>query len=234
MIFEHTCFEKESFRGWFKDGQSMEVSWPRTSIGLRVLLHDYDDGPGSCCLLWVGLGLIQFFIPLFIKGKEYGVGDEPSWGLDVSKEFGVVWYWGQSYNYWDWPFHTITLDRSFKNKKGGWTNNSVLMHYDEDGNYLRYPNAKTSTHDYTYHLQSGEVQHRKAAIITERSTRGRHILSKLGWPSRVDYIIDVEFDGEVGEETGSWKGGCIGCGYTMLDGETPLDTLERMERERKF
>ena len=46
--------------------------------------------------------------------------------------------------------------------------------------------------------------------------------------------IDIDFNDEVGEETGSWKGGCTGCGYTMLDGELPEQTLRRMEKERKF
>lgn len=46
--------------------------------------------------------------------------------------------------------------------------------------------------------------------------------------------IDVEFNAEVGERTGSWKGGCIGCGYQMNPNETPLQALRRMEAERKF
>ena len=233
MIFEHTCLEKGLWRGWLKDGQTMEISWPRASIGLRVLVHD-NDYQGSSWMLWIGLGLIQFYIPLFIKGKEYGVGEEPGWGLDMSCEFGIVWRWGQVYKQWDWPFHTIMLDWSFENKNGGWTNINRSIHYDEDGNYQRRPNAYSHTYDYTYRLQSGETQHRKATIIKERFTRGRHILSKLGWPSRVEYSIDVEFDGEIGEETGSWKGGCVGCGYTMFSHEIPGMTLRRMERERKF
>ena len=46
--------------------------------------------------------------------------------------------------------------------------------------------------------------------------------------------ISVEFNDEVGERSGSWKGGCIVCGYEMLPGETPEQTLRRMERERVF
>ena len=40
--------------------------------------------------------------------------------------------------------------------------------------------------------------------------------------------------GAPGERNGSWKGGVLGCGWDMLKGETPLDTLRRMERERRF
>ena len=46
--------------------------------------------------------------------------------------------------------------------------------------------------------------------------------------------IDVQFDKEVGERTGSWKGGTVGCGYEMLPNESPYQCLKRMEQERKF
>jgi len=46
--------------------------------------------------------------------------------------------------------------------------------------------------------------------------------------------IDVSFSGEVGERSGSWKGGTIACGYTMLPDESAENTLRRMERDRKF
>jgi hypothetical protein len=44
----------------------------------------------------------------------------------------------------------------------------------------------------------------------------------------------VEFDREVGERSGTWKGGCIGCGYKMLPGETIAQAIRRMEAERVF
>lgn len=46
--------------------------------------------------------------------------------------------------------------------------------------------------------------------------------------------IDVHFSKEVGKRKGSWKGGTVGCSYTLLPNETPLDCLKRMEKERKF
>ena len=33
---------------------------------------------------------------------------------------------------------------------------------------------------------------------------------------------------EVGEETGSWKGGTIGCGYNLKPGETAEECFDRM------
>jgi hypothetical protein len=91
----------------------------------------------------------------------------------------------------------------------------------------------SETYDYTYTLKSGEVQHRKATVHVDRMT-----WRMRGWPllpfDKVQTCICVSFDGEVGEGTGSYKGGTIGCGWHMLPSETPLETLRRMERDRTF
>jgi len=47
-------------------------------------------------------------------------------------------------------------------------------------------------------------------------------------------MINIEFSDEVGERTGSWKGGCTACGYDWLPGEEQETALRRMERECKF
>lgn len=56
----------------------------------------------------------------------------------------------------------------------------------------------------------------------------------LPFPRMIRNSIDVYFDGEVGKETGSWKGGTIGCDYDLKKGETMLECLRRMEVEREF
>ena len=93
---------------------------------------------------------------------------------------------------------------------------------------------KKETYPYTYTLRSGEQQQVNATIVKHRRIKGRNLLHKIGWPKTTEYEIDITFDGEVGEEAGSWKGGCIGCGWEMLPAERPIDTLRRMEKERKF
>lgn len=91
----------------------------------------------------------------------------------------------------------------------------------------------TKVYPYEYKLKNGEVQQRQAAVSVERMT-----WVARWWPiipiKKVRTSIDIAFNEEVGEGTGSWKGGCLGCGYDMLPGETPLVTLRRMEREREF
>ena len=88
----------------------------------------------------------------------------------------------------------------------------------------------TETYDYEYTLKSGVVQHVEATIRTEEMEWRRWWLP---W-RKIWHGIHVEFDDEVGERAGSWKGGTTGCGYELLDGETPLKCLRRMEREREF
>ena len=85
-------------------------------------------------------------------------------------------------------------------------------------------------HPYVYLLRNRELQHRTATIYPEERRWWRP------WPPfrMVRKSINVDFSDEVGERTGSWKGGTTGCGYDMRRGERPLDTLRRMERERVF
>ena len=59
----------------------------------------------------------------------------------------------------------------------------------------------------------------------------------LTWTSKFKKVrkyIEIEFSDEVGKKKGSWKGGCIGCSYDMLENETPEQCIKRMEKERKF
>ena len=89
-------------------------------------------------------------------------------------------------------------------------------------------------HSYKYVLRSGTVQHRLATIkVVERERRWKW-LKKFPITRHIIRSIDVEFSDEVGERSGSWKGGIIGCGYTMKLNELPSETLKRMERDRKF
>lgn len=86
---------------------------------------------------------------------------------------------------------------------------------------------------YAYILKNRTIQNRTATVFVSRMRwRARW------WPlipkSKTSTTIDVKFDQEVGEETGSWKGGCTGCSYEMKYGESPERCLSRMEHEREF
>lgn len=95
----------------------------------------------------------------------------------------------------------------------------------------------TLPYRYCLRRSSWEVQHREATIwVEEREWRWRLPFCKwhLPWPKKVNRYIEIQFSDEVGERTGSWKGGTIGCSYSLKKDETPEECLRRMEREREF
>lgn len=89
-------------------------------------------------------------------------------------------------------------------------------------------------HDYTYVLNNGTVQNRKATISVEEMEWRWYWFLRFSLTQKIKRTIKIDFYDEVGERTGSWKGGAVGCGYDLLPNETPLECLRRMERERKF
>ncbi len=90
------------------------------------------------------------------------------------------------------------------------------------------------TSPYQYTLKNGTIQNRIATIyVEEREWRWRWF-QWLPYPRRINRSISIDFDEEVGERTGSWKGGVMGCGYDLRKNEHPLAALKRMEKERIF
>ena len=231
MIFRNTAKERGLWRGWLRDGQSLEVSWPARQVTLRIGYFSNDDDRTASRYLLFAVGLVQAFIPLGIKQETWPVGDEPQWGFSLSREFGILLSWGSRMKEWDWPFRWTLLEWAYEGQDGEWLVVTGLK-APPDGD--RRSGAKREVHPYVYKMKSGKVQRCNATIFRERWTHRRHLLSRLGWPKHVSYSIDVAFDGEVGERSGSWKSGTTGCGYSMLPTESPQDTLRRMERERRF
>jgi hypothetical protein len=67
-------------------------------------------------------------------------------------------------------------------------------------------------------------------LIDEREWhRGEGWFKWLGffWPAKIRRSLDLQFSAEVGPEKGSWKGGTIGHGIDMMEGETPRQAFER-------
>lgn len=163
---------------------------------------------------WVrlGFGLIKvcFSFPWSrVVPDEYQCSG-PTYGF-IFFEDGLHLHWGKAKGKQSDPFKLIQMP-------WGWRHQERKSLTDKE------------THPYRYFLKSGEVQERTATIyaFTQRWTR-----PWIPWKLVVN-SIDINFSEEVGERSGSWKGGCTGCSYDMRPGEKPVDTLKRMERERKF
>lgn len=88
----------------------------------------------------------------------------------------------------------------------------------------------TERHHYLYINAYGTNQSCMAVIHVEE----REWLHKPTGKSKVCRDICVAFEGQLGTEADSWKGGVVGCNFEMLPYESPLDTLRRMEKTRSF
>jgi hypothetical protein len=115
----------------------------------------------------------------------------------------------------------------------GYGKNKVVEKWVTDGTREGAEKFVSETYNYHYRTKDGKHQNVKATVHVNRMT-----WRMRWWPllpfKKVSTSISVNFDQEVGEGRGSWKGGCVGCGYEMKFGETPLETLRRMENERRF
>jgi hypothetical protein len=163
---------------------------------------------------WIRLGLGLFTVAVAFPWK-WTVPDEgqcsgPRYGFCFYED--LLWiYYGKDKGKRDDPRITVRMPWGWRHK-------------------LHEMLSEPETHSYRYTLRSGEVQERTATITVERRVWVR---PWFPW-RRESRSIGIDFNAEVGERTGSWKGGVLGCGWDMLPGETPLDTLRRMERERRF
>ncbi len=197
--------------------RSLRDCRPRASLKLCL----FEDGYSLC--------IFGYFIPLLFLDRLVYQPDEimHSWGFTLMDRSIGLW-WGRKSKFisfpWDWKF----IKHEVRRPDGSWV--PYIAEYENKGSDGRW----TETYPYRYVLQRGEIQERTATVFVERR-EWRWLWAKwLSWPSLKRQCIAVEFNDEVGERTGSWKGGCVGCGYDMKPGETPLDTLRRMERERVF
>ncbi len=160
---------------------------------------------------------------------------------EIMDKWGIDYYPEESYLALGWGEKRLSINMPWAYGHCRWYQGRRDGTFDpvKHGYFFRDPipdEYYRETFDYTYVLENGTVQNRYATVQVERLT-----WCWLGWPFRLFYwpnktstFIDVSFDQEVGERTGSWKGGTIGCGYDLLPTETPEMCLRRMEKERKF
>jgi len=190
----------------------------------------------------LNLDLIFFNLTLIFpfRNKWTDECDCPKWGIAIHSN--TLWiYKGGKGNmnggnkwwtaYMPWSYQWVRT--SYLRKDGTWEHESEGNRKDMyEEKWL--PIIWNETYPYTYVLKSGVVQNRKALLkVVEREWRW-HWFKWLPLTKMVRKTIDITFDDEVGERTGSWKGGTLGCGYNMKKGELPELTLRRMEKERKM
>jgi len=190
----------------------------------------------------INIDLFFFSLALILPFKNRWTDecDPPKWGIAYHNQTFWIYKGGKGNmkggNRW-WTYHmpwSLEWVRTSALKKDG------SWEHETKGNHKGFWRDSfqdilwSETYPYQYTLKSGEVQNIQATVKVEEREWRRRALQWLPIFNKVSRDIDVRFSGEVGEETGSWKGGTIGCGYELLPNETPLDCLRRMEKERKF
>ena len=189
MIFKHTSREPGLWRGWLKNGQSVEISTNKHGwdFGGGVHVHSNDADMGDR-MLFLKLWRLTVVLPLGIIAHPWPPMDGPQWSAYASKEFGLTFHWGLRRKSFDWPWFLHTLAYEKQMPDGSWRDvfDSEAKPYSE-------------THSYTYTLRNGTVQERTATISNRRHVLCRRAFRALGWPRFVKESIDVEFNGEVGE-----------------------------------
>ena len=181
------------------------------------------------------------YIPLWFRLKTDYWEPWPSYGFNwhFSEYRGALFlYWRTCkivWMPWDWKYvrHDVLMkDNTWKRVKDR-TDWLGLLN-DLDCCPWNWPDKYQERIPYTYTRKNGKIQIATATIgVEEREWRWRWF-TWLPWPRMIRRSIEVEFDNEIGEQAGSWKGGVLGCSYDLLPDETPYDCLRRMERERKF
>lgn len=127
------------------------------------------------------------------------------------------------------PFEAKHISHEVRKADGTWAPYVGSWEHDKE------PDGREEfTYPYRYVLKNGTVQDRIATVHVERWEWRPRCLRWTSLFANVRISIDVRFSEEVGERSGSWKGGCIGCAYHMQPNETPLQALRRMEQDRKF
>lgn len=220
--YEHELSWFEKLIGvWRVNTDSFDTKWgyfaPRFGFDLTIGRGGYFDQRYSftICIIW---GCLHTKIPFKTKLEEDC--EWPEYGVSFFEDSFIIKY-GRESKYIRLPFIAMEFDH-----------HKVI---DVNGDWIDYeyenPLTDTETHDYNYQLSSGEVQNRKATCYKEKRQWHRKWFPML---KIIVESIDISFSNEVGEQTGSWKGGCTGCGYDLLPNEDVESCLRRMEKERKF
>lgn len=238
------CFDKSKNSWRFRFSQNNyqnEISW---KWGLGLQIYKSGDGPYYYGINF-HLGYPGFYICLPFKSNKKSDGVWDSWGFNL---FGpsIHFNWGSKTKIFYFLFireygysETLMKDLTWYKEKA--KINLGNKNWVDEYQYIK-DNKHKELYDYHYMLKSGEVQKAKAEISINKMVDFKKGLKWLGWPKKIRYYIDIsfkEFDDstkieELGERSGSWKGGVTGCSWDMRKGETAKQTLRRMQKERKF
>lgn len=207
---------------------NIELSWNRLGLACALIFDsDSDSWPWMLHIHLLFLNLFVHFPAPRIAEDRNKYGEWQTFGFSLVDD-SVHFNWGYKCRVKAWPWAYRFLKNEVFSVDGLW------VPYVGSWEQKDPDRRKTETFGYAYILKSGEVQHRMAEVYVERYTWRRRWLYWTSWRQMERTSINVTFSDEVGERSGSWKGGTIGCSYEMKPRESVERCLRRMEQERKF
>lgn len=194
--------------------------------------------PLSIFFLFFGWGNIYLRLP-YNTGKD-NESESPEYGINTftnGKFVTELWLvWGKKRNHIDLPWALQWFRTSTLLNDGTWFNEvkgkRVVYNHRQYGSYdWLKENKWVKTYPYFDTYNNIII----GAKVSVREMEWRPFWFKgTKLFSKVEKYIDVDFDKEVGREIRTWKGGVLSCNFEIKNGETPLESLKRMEIERKF
>lgn len=197
----------------------------------------YESGNAELNISLLGLHSV-FRLPWKSKRFPYGDCDAPKWGIAIHSSHFWLYKGGKGNmnggsKWWAWelPFFSKIHVKHLVDTTDGMVDEKEL---EGKNPYVYYAdNPRVNKYHYLY-TDSYDGQKIDCEYWQEyREWRPKWLTWTKLFATKRDYI-EIEFKKEVGKKKGSWKGGCVGCSYNMLPWETPLDTIQRMEKEREF
>lgn len=220
------------------------VGWPDWKFEISYQECGYEEGNGELHISLLGWHSV-FKMSWKSKRFPYGDCDAPIWGVMIHDNSLWLHYGGNGnlggggkYKTWDLPFFTWEhvrhqVECDLGDGKYTFVDYNKLQGFDGS----RYVQLKDNELVHKYHYNYTDNYDGSIVPCTywveEREWR-RKWFKWCDWFKMVSRYIAIEFDGEVGRDKGSWKGGCTGCSYDLLPNETPEECIRRMEKERSF
>lgn len=220
--------EKREYRG---DNYYFETGW--SGFDLCYQESGYDSRSSLQIYIIWGKLFLKFGKRKEYIESEYDGSESKRWGIGYySDDPSIYLRYGNKFDFIHLPWSYDWIRTSNLRSDGEWEHETLGNHkefYDDKWKNILFKES----YDYRYVLNSGKIQNVTATIkVVEREWRMRGLKwTKLN--NLVRKSIDVNFSNEIGERSGSYKGGVCGTGYEMKGNETPLETLRRMERDYK-
>lgn len=172
---------------------------------------------------------IHIEIP-FLKQRYEDINNSPEYGIKYHDK-GLWFHYGLKNKVfwmpwcWEHVCHKVW-------SKDGWINS--IEEYDHKFGKSYKDKRISEIYKYEYKLKNGDLQVTNAEIYKEKREWRWRWLKKFPFPRLIIERIQVSFEDEIGEGITSWKGGVIETSHIIEKGESMLQCLRRMEKERIF